>query len=193
MAEIKASKSLHPVVWAGSGITSSERRKDIDLPTWVPDFESRNPDYTQGRLQFRAGGSTIDEHVAVSNDHRALTIDGTLCDLEGNPINVLKQMYGDTLPLMTDEVLNDTEGDWLSKAMFRTGIYAIKLETPTFFFTKGGFMGFGSEGMQDGDEVLIPFGSSAPLLVRPHYDSGAYTVVGYCYIYGVMAEFDQSI
>ena len=96
-------------------------------------------------------------------------------------------------PTLSLATLTTPKGDWLSKAMFRTGIYAIKLETPTFFFTKGGFMGFGSEGMQDGDEVLIPFGSSAPLLVRPHYDSGAYTVVGYCYIYGVMAEFDQSI
>jgi len=46
VVEIKASKSLYPAVWAGSGITSSERQKYIDLPTWVPDFESRNPDYT---------------------------------------------------------------------------------------------------------------------------------------------------
>lgn len=53
------------------------------------------------------------------------------------------------------------------------------------FFTAGKFMGFGPFDMQPGDVVSVLLGLSTPLIIRPA-KGGAYTVVGWAYVHGLM-------
>jgi hypothetical protein len=61
-----------------------------------------------------------------------------------------------------------------------------------FFTTQRGYMGFGPPDMRQGDLVAVLLGSKMPFILREAplsegmYDKSYYTVVGYCYVYGVM-------
>lgn len=67
-----------------------------------------------------------------------------------------------------------------------------------FFTTQQGYMGFGPPDMRQGDLVAVLLGSRMPFILRQTpppaivsgsegiYDNRYYTVVGYCYVHGLM-------
>jgi hypothetical protein len=61
-----------------------------------------------------------------------------------------------------------------------------------FFTTQRGYMGFGPPDTRQGDLVAILRGSRMPFVLREAsmtegtYDKSYFTVVGYCYLHGVM-------
>jgi hypothetical protein len=306
-AEIRASNSLYPVVWAGEGFETQELRKELDLPSWVPDFDwTRLSNYSpRTRIEHRACGETKPE-FSVSADYRVLTLKGVMCDrveggkvlpkgqfqvtkrpwlcaaitmarltqypnrplrpqgvpwlqilfrnmartgesfvdnsealsmakafiqilyegavknalsspqaqasietfsrswthgeqarkliiclsvlgdfnLAGRVSDVFKKMYGGSPP-PAEDIRSDDDGfghHWL-----RSGLHAIHYGNPTFFFTQGGYMGFGPHRTCDRDKIFLPFGCPTPLVVRPSEKAdGKFSLVGYCYIYGMM-------
>ena len=55
-----------------------------------------------------------------------------------------------------------------------------------FVFTTRGYFGVGPGAMQLDDRIIVLFGADVPMVVRPRGD-GRYTLVGECYIHGIMA------
>jgi hypothetical protein len=62
----------------------------------------------------------------------------------------------------------------------------------SFFTTQRGYMGFGPQDMRQDDLVAVLLGSKMPFILRQVplsegiYDKSYYTVVGYCYLHGIM-------
>jgi hypothetical protein len=77
-------------------------------------------------------------------------------------------------------------GTW-NEAFWRT-ISADRVEEATygrtFFVIENGYMGLGSQ--QDGDEVWVLFGGDLPFILRPGPDSSSHTLIGDCYVQGIM-------
>jgi hypothetical protein len=55
----------------------------------------------------------------------------------------------------------------------------------SFFITRKGYFGIGSEFLQAGDLLFIPFGSKTPLAIRQK--GASYWLVGECYVHGIMS------
>ena len=55
-----------------------------------------------------------------------------------------------------------------------------------FIFTTRGYFGIGPGATQLDDRIIVLFGADVPLVVRPRED-GRYTLVGECYVHGIMA------
>jgi hypothetical protein len=56
----------------------------------------------------------------------------------------------------------------------------------SFFITRKGYFGIGSEILQAGDLLFIPFGSKTPLAIRQK-GASSYWLVGQCYVHGIMS------
>jgi hypothetical protein len=54
-----------------------------------------------------------------------------------------------------------------------------------FFSTETGYIGLGPASLQPGDSIIVPFGSSRPLIIRGHGDH--YALVGDAVIHGIMS------
>ena len=67
-----------------------------------------------------------------------------------------------------------------------TKIYGQKGERLRFFVTDSGAIGMGPGTMQPGDLVVILFGASSPFVLRPTDNNGQYSLVGECYLDGIM-------
>jgi len=316
VAEIRASNSLYPVVWAGAGFDTQETRIKLGFPTWVPDFDStRLSNFSPRRLTaYQACGDAKPE-FSVTADHRVLTLKGVMCDHvdtgkvllkgefqvtsrpwacaritachlaryperplrpqgvpwlqilfrnmartgesflnsgeavsmakafikmlyegavksdlsspegqasiealsrswthgeqamklatclnilsdfdpEGRVSGVFKKIYGENLPPTEDITVDD---DSFGHCLLKSGLHAIHYSNPSFFFTEGGYMGFGPHKTSSVDKIFLPFGCPTPLVVRPIEGGEKFALVGYCYIYGmmegeIMAELEQ--
>ncbi|CAK1365398.1 unnamed protein product [Cercospora beticola] len=55
-----------------------------------------------------------------------------------------------------------------------------------FFMTGTGYPGIGPVGMERGDLIALLCGGSVPFVLRPRRCSGAYELVGVCYVLGIM-------
>ncbi|KAI8624393.1 heterokaryon incompatibility protein-domain-containing protein [Xylariaceae sp. FL1651] len=55
-----------------------------------------------------------------------------------------------------------------------------------FFATRGGYWGIGPSKMRSGDICAILFGADVPFILSPVDGLMQYTIVGECYIYGIM-------
>jgi hypothetical protein len=55
-----------------------------------------------------------------------------------------------------------------------------------FTFTTRGYFGVGPGATQLDDRIIVLFGADVPMVVRPRED-GRYTLVGECYVHGIMA------
>ena len=55
-----------------------------------------------------------------------------------------------------------------------------------FLFTTRGYFGVGPGATQLDDRIVVLFGADVPMVVRPRGD-GRYTLVGECYVHGIMA------
>lgn len=93
-------------------------------------------------------------------------------EIPNNPICVLQQQqeaefaFGDAL---------DTGLRWYNPQ-----------DSNMFFLTRSGFIGT-AHYIGRGDEVIVPLGASAPIIVRPCTDSpGTYYFIGECYVHGIM-------
>ena len=64
------------------------------------------------------------------------------------------------------------------------GAYMVVSQGRRFFTTLGGYMGIGPPGMREGDLVCVFLGGKVPWVVRQ--DGHAYTLVGECYVHGIM-------
>ncbi|KAL8667151.1 MAG: hypothetical protein Q9168_007323 [Polycauliona sp. 1 TL-2023] len=79
------------------------------------------------------------------------------------------------------ETLSD---DFKSNEEFLSKVYLRAVES-TFIITKEGYIGLAPKTVQAGDKVCIVLGCPSLLILRPGV-SGRYTVVGSCYVQGLM-------
>ena len=56
----------------------------------------------------------------------------------------------------------------------------------TFCLTKTKLMGLGTGFMRSGDVIVVPFGCSTPILLRPEGRGNEFSYVGDVYIHGYM-------
>ena len=54
------------------------------------------------------------------------------------------------------------------------------------FITKRVYIGLGSWNAEVGDPVCVPYGGATPSLLRKAVDSDTFTLVGECYVYGII-------
>ena len=54
------------------------------------------------------------------------------------------------------------------------------------FITKLGYIGLGPWNAEVGDSVCVLYGGATPFLLRKAVDSDTFTLVGECYVYGIM-------
>lgn len=54
------------------------------------------------------------------------------------------------------------------------------------FVTKRGYIGLGPWNAESGDSVCVLYGGATPFLLRKAVDSDTFTLVGECYVYGIM-------
>lgn len=62
----------------------------------------------------------------------------------------------------------------------------VKMSGRTFCITESGFLGMGTGFMKEDDLVVVPFGCSTPVIIRPVGTRGEYRFVGDVYIHGYM-------
>lgn len=61
-----------------------------------------------------------------------------------------------------------------------------KMSGRSFCITDGGFLGLGSGFIKDGDLIVVPFGCSTPVVIRPVGNRGEFRFVGDVYVNGYM-------
>ncbi|PMD58009.1 HET-domain-containing protein, partial [Hyaloscypha bicolor E] len=92
-----------------------------------------------------------------------------------------------TISSTLDPMILSTQGAFLDtvNSFVRVHMPAVtKSEQKAVFVTRSGHVGYGPNGIQEGDEVCILPGCQYPMLVRKK--GQAYQVVGACVVYGIM-------
>lgn len=66
--------------------------------------------------------------------------------------------------------------------------YNAKCRERDFFKTKAGFLGLGPACLEEGDEIVIPFGASRPFILRKNIELGSFnTLVGEAVVPSIMS------
>jgi hypothetical protein len=115
------------------------------------------------------------------------------CDRIGGPSNLLvvsqqellMGFWGSQASEYEELSWKNPEGhDGHFTGTFSAGTMLEVLEQKAVFVTRSGHVGYGPDGIQEGDEVCILPGCQYPILVRKK--GQAYQVVGACVVYGIM-------
>lgn len=190
-----------------STILTWPRGKMINwLPTWMPNFMKPFPTPLAPWLEFFKHSASLDtlpdvEFHLASLFMRALHFD-VIVQVESR---VLSRALDDVIhdrakrplfpprPTMTSGS-NDPRDELVSYKGLREILDMMDAKVWSShqwscFNTKLGFIGLSLKPVYPGHRVIVPFGSSTPVIVEAHKDDAGqpvYTVVGDCYVDGIM-------
>ena len=155
----------------GSAFDRSD--SSTSLPTWVSDWRVErcylhlpNPKFGEPR-QYCASGSSVAQ-ILLLDDATKLGLQGLLCN----------KVY--RIGLFKAEITEFIDRNHLKSEESLFGYYFNN------FMTSGGLLGFGPGKVAIGDSVFVLLGGSVPYLLRQACDENEYSLVGECYVEGLM-------
>ena len=207
--EFEVSLNARHSTFRSAAVTSPQDKDLYSLPSWIPDF-MKPPRTTRAPwLELYKYSASLDSRPNVKFQHRSLHMDALHFDVVYNVVprhifGMEEQEFRDLAaqflipaPDPYDLRSYDSRSSLVPHNDLRNILALIDpdIYKPTDWFcfsTKRGHIGLSLEKVDEGDQIVVPFGSSTPAILRRMNNGGGeksaetFALVSDCYVDGLM-------
>ncbi|KAK4494616.1 hypothetical protein PRZ48_013972 [Zasmidium cellare] len=134
---------------------------------------------TEGKIR-----SKILHHISACSPYKRLGMTRTACKPPLIPENLVSQRMVSRFLGLWDKTVRQEAHPIITSCI---GHFAASVfQGATFFMTRTGFLGAGPPGIQEGDSIVLPYGSRHPMALQENRDDGTFEFKGLTYIHGIM-------